>query len=176
MIGKLQQWNTAPEAEAAAEILPCNGSHAWSHGVVQQRPFASEDDLFRAADRVWRTLGETDQQQAFDSHPRIGERHARAATTASLQWSTGEQSSLGEEVAVQAALKQANAVYEQRFGRIFLVCATGKTATEMLAILESRLNNDAAAERLEAAEQQRRITQLRLRKWLGLPAARCEDV
>ena len=172
----LSRWNAAPELQAEQELLPCNGASAWSMGVVQRRPFAHEGDLFATADAVWWELSPGAWQEAFDSHPRIGERHAKAASSASLSWSAGEQSGVSEEEMVRASLATGNRLYEEQFGRIFLVCATGKNAAEVLAILRSRLQNDPETELREAAEQQRRITQLRLRKWLGLPAARCEDV
>jgi 2-oxo-4-hydroxy-4-carboxy-5-ureidoimidazoline decarboxylase len=99
---------------------------------------------------------------------RIGQKHAQArATEESLRWSAQEQRAvLSENDTVKLALEEANRRYEQKFGRIFIVCATGKTSTEMLAILETRMKNDAASELREAAEQQRQITQLRLHRWL----------
>ncbi len=172
----LAQWNSASTEAAEQELLPCNGSHAWAQRVTEQRPFASPEELFAAADAAWWGLAPEAWQEAFDSHPRIGERHAKAASSTSLAWSAGEQSDVSDEAAVQTALVAANLQYEERFGRIFLVCATGKSAAQMLAILHGSLDNDPATELQEAAEQQRRITQLRLRKWLGRPAARCEDV
>ncbi len=176
MIERLRRWNEAAESDAVSDILPCNGSRVWARGLAKQRPFAHESELFRAADAVWQALDKEDWQEAFDGHPRIGEGHAKTATEASLKWSAGEQSAAGDAAEVQAALHQGNRLYEERFGRIFLVCATGKSAAEMLAILQSRLGNDPQSELHEAAEQQRRITQLRLRKWLGVPPAGCEDV
>jgi 2-oxo-4-hydroxy-4-carboxy-5-ureidoimidazoline decarboxylase len=165
----LASWNDLDASTAAEAILPCNGSGSWAAGVVALRPFHSPEALFAASDRIWRALPASDWQQAFDSHPRIGERHAKAATSQSLQWSSGEQSSAQLTTDTQTALADANAAYEQKFGRIFIVCASGKTAAEMLAILRTRLTNDPQTELLEAAEQQRQITQLRLHKWLGAP-------
>ena len=172
----LQGWHAAELAEAVAQILPCNGSLRWAEELVGRRPFVREDALFAASDAVWAGLAREDWQEAFDSHPRLGELAAKAATVASLQWSAGEQSGIAHEEAAKAALAEGNRGYEQRFGRIFLVCATGKSAAEVLAILQLRLGNEDAAEWREAGEQQRRVTQLRLRRWLGLPPARCEDV
>ncbi len=172
----LARWNAAVAAEAEAEIRPCNGSHTWAAELVARRPFVSEAALLATSDVLWSGLSVGDWQQAFDSHPRIGEGHARSATETSLRWSAGEQSALMADGAASAALAEANRIYEQRFGRIFLVCASGKSATEILRLLRARLGNEEQAELHEAAEQQRRITQLRLRKWLGQPAARCEDV
>ncbi len=163
----LAAWN-ALDAEAAAHaILPCNGSQAWARALAAKRPFQSPYDLTCTADIVWRGLLPSDWQQAFASHPRIGEQKAKEATPQSLQWSKGEQSAARLTDDTQTMLSAANRAYEEKFGRIFIVCATGKTAEEMLAILEHRLNNDPVTELREAAEQQRQITQIRLRKWLS---------
>jgi 2-oxo-4-hydroxy-4-carboxy-5-ureidoimidazoline decarboxylase len=162
----LAAWNALDPAAAADAILPCNGSRAWAESLAAQRPFATPYDLTCTADIVWRSLPPEDWQQAFDAHPRIGEHHAKAATAASLALSTAEQSTAQFTTGLQQQLAAANRLYEQTFGRIFIVCATGKTAAELLTILNARLSNNTAAERNEAAEQQRQITQLRLRKWL----------
>jgi len=163
----LENWNTLPPDAAADAILPCNGSRAWAEQIAALRPFAKPFDLTCTADIIWRALPEQAWQQAFDSHPRIGEHKAKAATAESLKWSAGEQSAANPDDAVKAALTVANQAYEQKFGRIFIVCATGKSAAEMLAILNQRMANDPATELREAAEQQRQITQIRLRKWLS---------
>lgn len=164
----LEDWNRLEQETATKVILPCNGSLAWAIGVVNLYPFDTPDELFAASDKVWLALPEKDWQQAFDSHPRIGEHKAKAATAQSLKWSAGEQSAANPDEATQTALAAANKEYEQKFGRIFIVCATGKSAAEILAILQRRLANDPATELKEAAEQQRQITQIRLRKWLGV--------
>jgi len=162
----LAEWNAMNADEAVAAILPCCGSLAWATQLAGMRPFASFEDLAAASDRVWWGLPVVDWQQAFDSHPRIGQGHAKLATAKSLAWSEGEQAAANPDDAARAALALGNAAYEKKFGRIFIVCATGKSAAEMLAILEGRMANDAATEMREAAEQQRLIMQLRLRKWL----------
>jgi 2-oxo-4-hydroxy-4-carboxy-5-ureidoimidazoline decarboxylase len=162
----LSAWNGLDQDAAAEAILPCNGSRAWAEALAAQRPFDTPFDLTCTADIVWRGLAPADWQQAFDSHPRIGEQKAKAATATSLQWSSGEQSAAQLSDETQDALASANREYEAAFGRIFIVCATGKTAAEMLALLRLRLGNDPATELREAAEQQRQITQIRLRKWL----------
>jgi len=162
----LEEWNGMELQAAAAAILPCNGSLAWAVGVAKLRPFAAAEALFAASDEVWGELSEADWQEAFDSHPRIGEHKAKAATEKSLAWSSGEQSAAQLTEETQVHLAAANRVYEETFGRIFIVCASGKSADEMLEILRGRLANDAETELLEAAEQQRQITQIRLRKWL----------
>ena len=165
----LTTWNDLSASAAAAAILPCNGSQAWADQLAALRPFQTVFDLTCTADIVWRALPAADWQQAFDSHPRIGERHAKAATPQSLQWSSTEQSAAQLDANTEAALAAANLAYEEKFGRIFIVCASGKSAAEMLDLLQHRLSNDPQTELREAAEQQRQITQIRLRKWLAEP-------
>jgi 2-oxo-4-hydroxy-4-carboxy-5-ureidoimidazoline decarboxylase len=164
----LAGWNALDAEAAAREVLPCCGSRAWAAGLAALRPFADAAQLFAASDRVWAALPEPDWCEAFDSHPRIGQQHARAATAESLSWSSAEQrTAMSGEEAIKLALAEGNRQYEERFGRIFIVCASGRSAAEILAILNARMHNTAADELLEAAEQQRQITQLRLRRWLG---------
>jgi len=158
----LTNWNQMTSEAAAAAILPCCGSATWAALLAYQRPVGSAEGLLQLSDNIWASLPPDDWQQAFDSHPRLGERHAKAATATSLSWSSQEQA----KAAPSAALREANARYEERFGRIFLFCANGRTAPEILAALEARLDNTPEAEWLEAGEQQRQITQLRLKRWL----------
>jgi 2-oxo-4-hydroxy-4-carboxy-5-ureidoimidazoline decarboxylase len=164
----LARWNSLDSAAAAREALPCCGSSAWAVALAASRPIADEASLIETSSSVWHALSEKDWQEAFDSHPRIGQKHAQThATEESLRWSAQEQrTALSEDDANKLALEEANRRYEQKFGRIFIVCATGKTSVEMLAILAARMKNDPAAELREAAEQQRQITQLRLHRWL----------
>jgi 2-oxo-4-hydroxy-4-carboxy-5-ureidoimidazoline decarboxylase len=171
-VSVLDRWNTLDAEVAAREILPCCGSRAWAEGLAVRRPFADIQQLCDQSDRIWASLPEQDWREAFDSHPRIGQQHARAATAESLAWSSEEQraamSAAGSrEDAAKLALAEGNRQYEERFGRIFIVCAAGKSAAEILELLNARMQNTAADELLEAAEQQRQITQLRLRRWLG---------
>ena len=169
----LANWNALDARTAAEAILPCNGSQAWADQLAALRPFQTPFDLTCTADIVWRSLPASDWQQAFDSHPRIGEHHAKSATTQSLAWSSAEQSTAQSTAQstddTQQQLATANRAYESKFNRIFIVCATGKTTPEILALLRARLPNDPQTEFREAAEQQRQITQLRLRKWLAAP-------
>jgi 2-oxo-4-hydroxy-4-carboxy-5-ureidoimidazoline decarboxylase len=165
---KLERWNNLSADQAAAEILSCCGSNAWARGVASRRPLVHERALLTASDETWNGLSETDWDEAFRSHPRIGESKSQHATGAQAKsWSTEEQQ--GVAVALETAknaLAEANREYEQRFHRIFIVCATGKTAPEILQIIRRRMENDDGTEFREAAEQQRLITHLRLRKWL----------
>jgi 2-oxo-4-hydroxy-4-carboxy-5-ureidoimidazoline decarboxylase len=112
-------------------------------------------------------MGEPDWMEAFACHPRIGERKAAAASEKATAWSVQEQAGTSSAATnVMRELAEGNAQYEQRFGFTYIVCATGRSADEMLAILERRLANDRVAELKEAAEQQRQILQIRLGKWL----------
>ena len=165
----LSNWNALSAADAVREILPCCGSHAWAERLVAQRPFSTLKSLFAASDTVWLALPETDWQQAFDSHPRIGQQHAHSATAQSLAWSSGEQSvaMASQDDTSKLALAEGNRAYKAKFGRIFLVCAAGRSTQDILATLHERMNNTSEQELREAVEQQRQITQLRLRRWLG---------
>jgi 2-oxo-4-hydroxy-4-carboxy-5-ureidoimidazoline decarboxylase len=165
----LARWNRLPTDQAEYEILPCCGSRGWAQRMAVRRPFADEAQLLAAAEVEWRNLGDRDWDEAFCSHPRIGEtRSAVTAHAQSSEWSAQEQrdaASAGD--AVKTALNEANREYEERFKRIFVVCASGKTAPEILAILRRRLQNDPEMELREAVEQQQQIIELRIRKWLG---------
>lgn len=164
----LSALNALPADEAARLLLGCCGSPRWAREMAGRRPFASLHDVLAAADEVWWALGAEDWDDAFAAHPRIGERKAAPAQDArAAAWSAQEQSaaaSAGDDVA--AALAAGNRAYEARFGRIYIVCATGKSAEEMLGILRERLANDPQAELRVAAGEQAKITRLRLEKLL----------
>jgi 2-oxo-4-hydroxy-4-carboxy-5-ureidoimidazoline decarboxylase len=164
----LARWNSLDDDAAVGEIFPCCGSYAWAAGLASKRPFEDELSLISTSSKIWLALPEKDVQEAFGSHPRIGQKHAQSsATVKSLEWSAQEQhGAISEDNSVMLELAEANRRYEQKYGRIFIVCATGKTSAEILNILETRMQNDAATELREAAEQQHQITQLRLRRWL----------
>lgn len=169
MSGVLARWNSMPSEEAMKNILPCCGSRAWARAMAARRPILTEVDLLTACDAIWKGLPVSDWIEAFQSHPRIGESKTPSAASAqSLEWSRTEQQKVGSAGdAVKAALAEGNRAYEQRFGRIFIVCAKGKSAQEILKTLERRLRNDDKTELLEAVEQQRQIAHLRLKKWLN---------
>jgi OHCU decarboxylase len=167
----LASWNDADAETALAAMMACCGARRWAKEIVALRPIESVVELSLAADRVWSSMEEADWMEAFACHPRIGERKtahaAMHAVAQSVAWSKQEQaltSSAAERVL--AELAEGNALYEKRFGFTYIVCATGKSADEMLAILKRRLESDRATELREAAEQQRQITQIRLGKWL----------
>ena len=163
----LDAFNSAPEKDATTALLSCCASHRWSLALVAARPFSSEEALFLAADQVWAPMQEADWMEAFRAHPRIGERKPAEASAQSKAWSSGEQAQVhAAQAAILGEFAEGNRAYEQQFGFTYIVCATGKSAEEMLSILKRRLASDRAAELREAAEQQRQITQIRLRKWL----------
>jgi OHCU decarboxylase len=136
--------------------------------MIEARPFVSLEELLAKADSVWRSLSEDDWLEAFRAHPKIGQQKAAAAKSEQARnWSKQEQSgTAGAAIETRAALASRNQEYEERFGFIFIVCATGKSSEEMLAILNSRLQNDPGTELPVAAEEQRKITRLRLEKLL----------
>jgi len=168
MSNVLARWNFLPLAAAADEILPCCGSRAWADGMVARRPLLNEAALLAASDGVWQSLTEPDWLEAFRSHPRIGESGSpEAVSPQSAAWSEQEQRNVADaNGALRIALAEGNRAYERRFDRIFIVCATGKSPAEILKILQRRMENGEQTELQEAVEQQRQITQIRLRKWL----------
>ena len=164
----LARWNRLNAQEAENEILPCCGSRAWARGMVSRRVLRDEAATLAASDETWHNLNESDWMEAFRSHPRIGETSARPSLDSrSAAWSAQEQSrATAADDSVTAALREGNCEYEQRFGHIFIVRAAGRSGSEVLHILRQRLQNDDQTELREAAEQQRQIIQIRLRKWL----------
>jgi 2-oxo-4-hydroxy-4-carboxy-5-ureidoimidazoline decarboxylase len=115
----LARWNSIAPTLAAEEILPCCGSRAWAAELAARRPIADEDHLLISSDAVWVGLPEAAWQEAFDSHPRIGQQKAKAATETSLGWSASEQSAaMSADNAAKLALAEGNKLYEEKFGRI----------------------------------------------------------
>ena len=166
-IGKL---NRLSMDEARAALLACCGSTRWADAVAALRPFWDVGQLLNIGGRVWRELPREDWLEAFRAHPKIGESKAEKETGAEARaWSEGEQARAREASGETLdALSEANREYEERFGFIFIVCATGRTDEEMLAALRERLHNDPEAELRVAAGEQWRITELRLRKFLNV--------
>jgi 2-oxo-4-hydroxy-4-carboxy-5-ureidoimidazoline decarboxylase len=165
----LTRWNGLPQEEAEREILSCCGSRTWAALMATRRPIHDEASLLAASDIAWQNLSEADWLEAFRSHPRIGEAHAEKTVAAqSAEWSAQEQqNAAAADEALKMALKWGNREYERKFGRIFIVCATGKSAGEILEILRLRLHNEEAMELQQAAEEQRKIMHIRLNKWIA---------
>jgi 2-oxo-4-hydroxy-4-carboxy-5-ureidoimidazoline decarboxylase len=175
----LAGWNNADDVAARDAMLACCGAKRWAAEMAALRPIESVAALNEKADEVWSTMEEADWLEAFACHPRIGarigERKAEQAAGQNRQtfgrsaaWSKQERaraSTASEQV--MADLAEGNREYEDRFGFTYIVCATGKSAEEMLAILKRRLGATREAELREAAEQQWQIMQIRLKKWLA---------
>jgi len=161
--------NLLPVSAAERELGSCCGSTAWARRVASRRPFGGANELHAVADEVWWNLTPNDWLEAFSAHPRIGERVANAQqSSVSKSWSSTEQSEVqAAPSGVRDMLVLANAEYYERFGHIFIVCATGKSADEMLAMLRRRLGNDPETELRIAAEEQSKITRLRLGKLIA---------
>ena len=161
---------SAPDRRDA--LLRCCGSEAWAVGVLAGWPYPDRTALLLAADEVWWTLAPEDWAEAFDHHPRIGAdpEALRRRFAATAGWAGSEQAGVqGADEATLTALAAGNLAYEQRFGRVFLICATGLTAAQMLAALRRRLGNTIESERLVAAGEQAKITRLRLLKLEASP-------
>jgi OHCU decarboxylase len=169
LISALQQLNALTPEQAKAEFLKCCGSRAWANAMSDARPFIEVGALFHKADSIWWSLSEQDWLEACHAHPKIGEQKAATAQTEQARnWSAQEQSGVHDSaIRTREALAAGNQEYEQRFGFIFIVCATGKTSEEMLATLNERLRNDRGTELRRAAEEQLKITRLRLEKLLN---------
>jgi OHCU decarboxylase len=158
--------NSLSAEQAQVELLKCCGSTCWARQLLEQRPFVDVHDLIEKADETWWSLGPEDWLEAFRSHPQIGGRKAEQKQSATAKaWSEQEQSGTRDSAQeTMIALESGNRAYAERFGFIFIVCATGKSADEMLTILKSRLDNDPETELKIAAEEQRKITNIRLKK------------
>ena len=153
----------APEL-AAQYLRACCGASRWVEAMVARRPYESRAALLAAGSEIWRNLAAADWEEAFAQHPRIGER-ASGGDPVADRWSSGEQSTAATaDAATHAAMIEANNRYERRFGRKYIVCATGRGTPDLLADLETRMTNDPERERAVAAEEHRKITRLRLEK------------
>ena len=155
-----------PASEAAELLRACCGARRWVDEMLARRPFGTLGALLATADDVWLALGPGDWREAFEHHPRLGEsRSAAARDERARAWSMGEQAAMHDTADdVRAALAAANAAYESRFGYICIICATGLSAGEILTLTEERLANEPEDELPIAAEEQRKITRLRLLK------------
>lgn len=166
-MGVANHLNNLSAAEAKAALTRCCGAHRFVENMMAARPFAADQSVFIRAKAVWEALGKDDYLEAFSHHPKIGAsvESLRKKFPTTQDWSAGEQA--GVQAATEQVLEdlaQGNRDYEARFGYIFIVCATGKSAAEMLALLQARLHNDPAEELEIAAGEQAKITQIRLEK------------
>lgn len=166
----LQQFNALSPGEASTLLQQCNASENWSKTVAAGRPYADTAAIKEAAARIWNSLGEKDYLEAFEAHPMIGDVNSlrqKYASTKAL--ASGEQSgAAGADDAVLQELSDLNHKYLEKFGFIFIVFATGKSAQEMLALLKARIGNTRSEEIANAAAEQLKITLLRIDKFLGV--------
>jgi 2-oxo-4-hydroxy-4-carboxy-5-ureidoimidazoline decarboxylase len=166
----LESLNSLTISDANEQFETCCGAANWVEKMNQNRPFQNKDDLYQKAESIWYSLSSKDWLEAFTHHPKIGNIDSlrkKFHNTKSI--SEDEQSGIND--AAESTLKdlaESNQLYQDKFGFIFIICATGKSANEMLALIKIRLNNNANAEMLNAAEEQNKITQLRLEKLLLL--------
>lgn len=169
MSERLKKLNcTAPEV-VEADFLNCCGSKEWARKMIAARPFETVAALIEKAEGIWRSLEKNDWLEAFAAHPKIGAKVHSPQSSQFAQWSHNEQSGArGAAHSTRSELAEANRLYEDKFGFIFIVCATGKSAQEMLGICRARLGNDANREIFIAADEQRKITEIRLRKLLEI--------
>ncbi|TDD24675.1 2-oxo-4-hydroxy-4-carboxy-5-ureidoimidazoline decarboxylase [Kribbella turkmenica] len=158
----LQEFNSAPDERLRPLLAACCDVPRWADGVLAGRPYADAAALTATADKGLRELDTADVDRALAAHPRIGDRAAGASTEAA--WSRNEQSGVGDDPGVRAALAAGNRQYEERFGRVFLICATGLSAQQMLSSLRERLTHDETAEASVVHEELRKIALLRLAK------------
>ena len=158
----LPAFNVTPAAELAPALLACCDIPAWATAVTEGRPYPDGDSLLATADAAARRFTRAEVDRALAAHPRIGERAHRPG--AEGEWSRQEQSGVGPDPDTRQALAEGNRAYEERFGRVFLICATGLPADRVLASLESRLANDDETEAGVVADELRKIALLRLRR------------
>ncbi len=158
----LERFNALPAGEAASALEQCFASRDWAGRVAAARPLEDFESLMAAAAKAWEKLTDADWLAAFTAHPRIGERGGHAPASSERE-QRGVAQADPETLAVLAA---ENRRYEERFGHVFLIAASGRSAEEILRELRRRLGNDASTELREAAAEQRKITLLRLQRML----------
>ena len=165
----LTELNAQAPKQAAHIFMQCCTSSTWVQAMVQARPFSNISAVVKQADLVWQGLEEADYLEAFDGHPKIGDVNSLRAKYANTKELAGNEQGLVKEAGdeVLEMLSQGNSDYEEKFGFIFIVCATGKSAKEMSDLLQTRLPNNKEQELVNAAEEQRKIFQLRIGKALA---------
>lgn len=164
----LEELNTISQPQIKEELLKCCGSSTWVKMMMAYFPADSLEELLEKAEEIWYECSEDDWKEAFAHHPKIGDMASLTRKFASTaEWASGEQSGMNTATAETiSALAEGNSLYEAKFGYIFIVCATGKPAEEMLALLQGRLKNNAEKEIRIAAAEQIKITKLRITKLL----------
>jgi len=161
----LDHFNTAPAGSLRTALLACCDVPRWADAILEARPYADAEAIDRAADEAARAFTPEEIDQALAAHPRIGER--ADGESAEAAWSRREQSGVATDSDTRRALAEGNRAYEARFGRVFLICATGLSATEVLGSLHERLTHDPMTEAAVVADQLRQIALLRLERVLA---------
>ena len=161
---RLEEFNSAPAAVATSALLACCDAPRWAATVRDGRPYPDRESVLDAADKAARELTDAEVDQALAAHPRIGERADGGERGA--DFSREEQSGVSADARLRRDLQEGNRAYEERFGRVFLICASGRSGEEVLAALGERLDNDEANEAEVVLEELRKIALLRLRKVL----------
>jgi len=165
----VEELNKLPASDASHTFMQCCTSSTWVNKMVAARPFIDAQEMRQAADNAWLGLSVSDYLEAFEGHPKIGDVSSLRAKYANTKELAGNEQGLVKEAndEVLQVLSQGNSDYEAKFGFIFIVCATGKSAKEMSDLLQARLPNNKAQELINAAEEQRKIFQLRIDKALA---------
>jgi 2-oxo-4-hydroxy-4-carboxy-5-ureidoimidazoline decarboxylase len=180
MTGGISWLNALSADDAERELHTCCAATAWVRRIATARPYADADALVRTSDAAFAGLGEADIEEALRAHPRIGDRlyfpgqptppTSSGGLDRESSWSRSEQAGvIDADSDVTHSLHEGNVAYEERFGHVFLICATGLSAGQMLAALRERLRNDDATERATVREELRKIANLRLAKLLERP-------
>lgn len=154
----LSEFNRLPQSIAIDKLLRCCGSQSWAKQMVSKRPFDRRAEVLTEAKHIWDTLDESDRIEAFGAHPEIGER------TKGGYASVEQAMALVSPEATLERVRKLNALYRSKFGFVFLIFASGRSSSEILTVLEKRLENTKEAEMDNAGEEQLRITLLRLER------------
>jgi 2-oxo-4-hydroxy-4-carboxy-5-ureidoimidazoline decarboxylase len=165
----LTQFNELPVAAGRAALLACCSSPLWADRMIAGRPFATPEDAIRLSGEIVSAMTAADLAAALAGHPRIGaQRHPEQGPDPSAEWSRQEQALVStSDPQASRELAEANLAYERQFGHIYLVCASGRTGPDLLALLRTRLRNDAAAEWQVVRSELRQINEIRLRRLLA---------
>jgi len=168
-IVNLNTFNKLSNQQAFDVLMQCNTSERWCQKMAQLRPFSDFEALLIAADTIWKSSKETDLLAAFEGHPEIGDVSTLRQKYQNTAQSAGHEQSGVDNATEETliALAKGNKDYKEKFGFIFIVCASGKSAQEMLSLLQQRLDNTRQQELINAAEEQRKITHIRLKKTLA---------
>ncbi len=161
-----EDFNNAGSQTAIEELMKCCGSRGWAVKMSNSRPFRSLDIMVYEGESIWYNCSEEDWKASFEDHPKIGDlKSLKKKYGTAGEWAANEQAGAKQATTYTLTeLAEANIKYEDKYGYKFIVCATGKSASEMLEILESRLNNTPEKELMVAMEEQNKITKIRLEK------------